>query len=85
MTVVHALAHPRWTRAQFTFVLKWAASLVQIGGYSATAFGWTPWNIYLFLIGLAGWFAVGMLWKDRAVVLIHVVALAAMVAGLVST
>lgn len=64
--------------------LKWAASVVQIMGYSATAFGLTPLNIYLFLIGLIGWFTVGVLWRDKAIMLIHVVALGAMVAGLIS-
>jgi len=42
-------------------------------------------NIYLFLVGLIGWFAVGFLWKDRAIMLIHAVALAAMVAGLLNS
>lgn len=65
-------------------MLKWAASIVQILGYSATAFGITPLNIYLFLIGLVGWFTVGFMWRDRAIMLIHVVALAAMIAGLLS-
>ena len=52
---------------------------------TATAFGATPLNIYLFLVGLIGWFAVGYLWKDRAIMLIHAVALAAMGAGLLSS
>lgn len=65
-------------------ILKWIASLVQIAGYSATAFGLSPLNIYLFLVGLVGWFAVGVMWNDRAIMLIHVVALAAMIAGLLS-
>lgn len=68
----------------FVLVVKWAASIVQIMGYSATAFGHTPLNIYLFLIGIVGWFAVGVMWRDRAIMLIHVVALAAMIAGLLS-
>jgi hypothetical protein len=67
------------------FALKWAASLVQIAGYATTAFGMTPLNIYLFLVGLIGWFAVGYFWKDRAIMLIHAVALAAMGAGLLSS
>lgn len=57
---------------------------MQIAGYTATAFDMTPLNIYLFLIGLMGWFAVGVMWNDRAVMLIHVTALAAMFAGLAS-
>lgn len=68
-----------------TTVLKWVASIFQIFGYAATAFGMTPLNIYLFFGGLIGWFIVGVLWQDRAIMLIHVVALAAMVAGLLGT
>lgn len=67
------------------FSIKWAASIAQIFGYTATAFGSTPLNIYLFLIGLIGWFAVGVLWKDRAIMLIHIIALGAMCAGLISS
>ena len=72
-------------RVDPVWLLKWVASLIQIGGYTATAFGMTPLNIYLFLGGLFGWFLVGAFWNDRAIMLIHVVALGAMVAGMIST
>ena len=65
-------------------LLKWVASIIQILGYGATAYGLTPLNIYLFLGGLIGWFLVGYIWNDRAIMLIHIVALGAMVAGLLS-
>ena len=65
-------------------LLKWVASIIQILGYGATAYGMTPLNIYLFLGGLVGWFLVGYIWNDRAIMLIHVVALGAMIAGLLS-
>lgn len=65
--------------------IKWAASVAQIAGYAATAAGATPWNIYCFLFGILGWFIVGVQWNDRAIMLIHVVALAAMVGGLIAT
>jgi len=71
-------------REHFILIVKWIASIVQIMGYSATAFGFTPLNIYLFLIGLVGWFSVGLLWRDKAIMLIHVVALATMIAGLIT-
>lgn len=64
--------------------VKWSASVIQILGYTATGFGWTPWNLYLFLAGVFGWFAVGVLWNDKAIMLIHVVALGAMLAGMSS-
>ncbi len=77
------IAPNRTTR--LAFWIKWIASIFQIIGYGATAFGWTPWNIYMFLIGLVGWLTVGILWRDRAIILIHLVALGAMIAGLVSS
>lgn len=61
--------------------LKWSASIIQIAGYAATAFGWAPWNLYFFLAGVAGWLAVGVLWNDRALILIHAVALVVLLAG----
>ena len=70
---------------RISFWIKWFASIFQIVGYGATAFGLAPWNIYMFLIGLIGWFIVGILWRDRAIILIHIIALGAMVAGLIST
>ncbi|MEF3047208.1 DUF6552 family protein [Pseudotabrizicola sp. L79] len=71
-------------RARLAFVIKWTASIIQILGYTATGFGWTPWNLYLFLVGVLGWFAVGVMWNDRALMLIHIVALGAMIAGMTS-
>ncbi|WP_205410846.1 DUF6552 family protein [Salaquimonas pukyongi] len=71
-------------RERLVFSVKWGASAIQIMGYAATGFGWTPWNLYLFLVGVVGWFAVGALWKDRALMLVHLVALGAMIAGMAS-
>ncbi len=75
---------PVLNREQSISLLKWFASIVQIMGYTATALGYTPLNIYLFLVGLVGWFMVGIFWNDRAIMLIHVVALGAMITGLIS-
>lgn len=71
-------------RERLVFAVKWGASAVQIMGYTATGFGWTPWNLYLFLVGVVGWFAVGALWNDKALMLVHLVALGAMIAGMVA-
>ena len=69
-------------RVDGAFIVKWAASIIQICGYAATSFGMTPLNLYLFIIGVFGWFAVGVMWRDSAIMLIHVVALGAMMIGL---
>lgn len=76
------IGRPRLDR--LVFGVKWGASIIQIMGYTATGFGWTPWNLYLFLIGVLGWFAVGALWNDKALMLVHLVALGAMIAGMTS-
>ena len=67
-----------------TDTLKWAASAAQIAGYGATATGANPVNIYCFIFGILGWFIVGVQWNDKAIKLIHSVALGAMLIGLVS-
>lgn len=73
------------TKEKLAFAIKWVASIIQIAGYTTTAFELTPWNVYLFLVGLIGWFIVGVLWNDRAIMLIHIVALGAMIVGIAST
>lgn len=71
-------------RSQEAFIVKWVASIIQILGYAGTGFGWTPWNLYLFLVGVLGWLIVGVLWKDKAIILIHLVALGSMLVGMAS-
>ncbi|MCZ4352301.1 ubiquinone biosynthesis methyltransferase UbiE [Roseovarius aestuarii] len=78
---IAAMTH---SRDRLVFAIKWGASAIQIMGYTATGFGWTPWNLYLFLIGVVGWFAVGAFWNDKALMLVHLVALGAMLAGMAS-
>ena len=48
------------------------------GKYALLGFGFTTWSIYFFVVGLIGWFVVGVLWNDRAIMLIHIVAFAAL-------
>ena len=64
------------------FVVKWAASVVQVLGCAGAVFGWTPRNLYRFIVGVLGRLLVGMLWNDRAIMLIHFAALGAMLAGM---
>lgn len=72
------------TKLGATDTVKWVASIAQILGYGATAMGATPLNLWFFVVGIAGWFIVGLRWNDRAIMLIHIVALAAMMIGLMA-
>lgn len=53
-------------------VVKWVAALVQLLGYGLTGLGMTPWNIFAFFAGIFLWFAVGVMWRDRAIIVVHV-------------
>jgi hypothetical protein len=61
--------------------VKWIATVVQLIGYALTGLGVTPWNIYAFVVGILLWFAVGAMWNDRAIMIVHVGAFISLVGG----
>ena len=61
--------------------VKWLATAVQLVGYGLTGMGITPWNIYLFFAGILLWFAVGVMWKDQAIKLVHIGAFISLLDG----
>lgn len=62
-------------------IVKWVATAVQLVGYGLTGLNIVPWNILAFVIGIILWFLVGVMWKDRAIMVVHIGALIAIVAG----
>ena len=64
--------------------IKWAASFVLIAGMLCTANNIFPLNLYFHLGGLAGWFIVGMIWNDRALIIINAIGIAIMANGLLT-
>ncbi|MFO6463079.1 DUF6552 family protein [Jannaschia sp. KMU-145] len=62
-------------------VVKWIATVVQLVGYGLTGLGLTPWNIWAFFVGIALWFAVGAMWKDKAIMVVHVGAFVSLMIG----
>lgn len=50
-------------------------------GYGLTGLNIVPWNVFAFIIGIILWFAVGVMWKDRAIMVVHVGAFVAILAG----
>jgi len=65
-------------------IVKWIATAVQLVGSGLTGMNLTPWNVYAFVIGIGLWFAVGVMWKDRAIMIVHVGALVSLIAGFLS-
>ena len=64
--------------------IKWAASIVLIVCIILTSNNIYPLNLYFDIVGLTGWFIVGMIWNDRALIVINVVSLAILTNGLVT-
>lgn len=76
------------TQATATFqpvdIVKWIATVIQLIGYGLTGMNVTPWNIYAFVVGILLWFAVGIMWKDRAIMVVHIGAFISLVGGYLS-
>jgi len=62
-------------------IVKWIATVVQLVGYGLTGLNIVPWNVLAFVIGIALWFVVGVMWKDRAIMVVHIGAFVALSAG----
>ncbi|MBZ0128903.1 MAG: ubiquinone biosynthesis methyltransferase UbiE [Rhodobacteraceae bacterium] len=62
-------------------IVKWVATVVQLVGYALTGLNVVPWNVFAFIIGIILWFLVGVMWKDRAIMVVHVGAFIAISAG----
>lgn len=62
-------------------IVKWIATAVQLVGYALTGLNIVPWNVFAFIVGILLWFAVGVMWKDRAIMVVHVGAFIAIVGG----
>jgi len=61
--------------------VKWLATIIQLIGYGMTGLNMVPYNIYFFFIGIFLWFAVGLMWKDKAIMVVHVCAFISLLVG----
>ena len=66
-------------------IIKWVATAIQLIGYGLTGFNIVPWNVFAFFIGILLWFLVGYLWKDKAIMVVHVGAFVAILAGFLNS
>ena len=54
--------------------IKWFSSIVILIGMVLTSASLEPYNMWTHLIGVSGWLVVGMLWHDRALMVVNSVA-----------
>ena len=64
--------------------IKWVASFVLIVGVILTSNNVFPANLIFHALGMFGWFIVGILWNDRALIVINAVTLTLMSNGLIT-
>ena len=71
-TRVYKKVTPRY---DLSWYIKWASSITLIIAMMFTAVELFPMNMWIANIGFIGWLIVGMLWHDRALILLNSVAI----------
>jgi hypothetical protein len=70
-------------KGDFSWYVKWAASAFLIVGMILASANLYPYNIMVASFGVLGWLIVGMLWHDRALIVLNAVSLAIYLMGVV--
>jgi|TARA_R110000824_G_scaffold197833_1_gene381481 hypothetical protein len=58
-----------------SWYVKWTASVIIIIGMVMTAVEFSPVNLFFHLAGVIGWFIVGWMWHDRAILTVNAIAI----------
>ena len=67
-----------------SWYIKWASTIFIILGMITTALNWFPINMFVHLIGVTGWLFVGILWHDRALIVLNSISLAIYSLGIIN-
>ena len=70
-------------RGDLSWYIKWASSITLIIAMMFTAVDMFPMNMWIANIGFIGWLTVGMLWHDRALIMLNGVLTTLLAMGLV--
>ena len=54
-----------------SWYVKWLSSIILIHAMAFTSLNMYPYNMYFQFAGVLGWFWVGMLWHDRALIMLN--------------
>ena len=65
-------------------IVKWSAASIQIFGYLMLTLGFVDVVPYIFTIGVSLWLLCGFLWKEAAIIIVHVVGLAVLLYGVLT-
>jgi|TARA_B100000073_G_C23663901_1_gene545790 hypothetical protein len=66
--------------------IKWASSLIILVAMSLRSSGEFPFaDMCLSFVGCAGWIAMGVIWKDRAILILNSVACFILLTGIIKS
>ena len=63
-------------KGDLSWYIKWTGSLFLIVAMMMTSANIFPLNLYVALVGMTGWLIVGILWHDRALIVLNAVSVA---------
>jgi hypothetical protein len=70
-------------KGDLSWYIKWAASAILIIGMMLASVNLFPYNIMVASVGVFGWLIVGMLWHDRALIVLNSVSLVIYLMGII--
>ena len=70
-------------RGDISWYIKWASSMFIISAMVMASADMYPYNLFLQFVGLVGWFIVGMLWHDRALIFLNAVLSSVLLTGII--
>lgn len=70
-------------KGDLSWYIKWIASIFLIIGMILASVNLFPYNIMVASIGVLGWLIVGILWHDRALIVLNAISLAIYLIGVV--
>ena len=71
-------------RYDLSWYIKWFSSICLIIAMVLTSANVHPWNLYPAIVGMTGWLIVGMLWHDRALIVLNSISLAIYSLGIIN-
>ena len=70
-------------KGDLSWYIKWVASIFLIIGMILASVNLFPYNIMVASVGVFGWLIVGMLWHDRALIVLNAISLAIYLMGVI--
>ena len=72
-------------KGDLSWYIKWAGSMFLIVAMMMTSANIFPMNLYVALVGMIAWLIVGILWHDRALIVLNAVSVAIYGVGIMNS